>query len=135
LANKTVILADDNLGHVRLIQKNLVRSSFEGEITITNNGQEVLDALKTLDPLSYKDLVLILDLNMPILSGIRVLEELKSNSETKSIPVIIMTTTDDSKEISRCYALNANWCVTKPVDYSEFKRVIQAVGEFISITH
>jgi CheY-like chemotaxis protein len=131
---QTVILAEDNPGHVRLIKKNLQRSSFEGDVVVASNGQDVLDRIHGLPTQDYSGLVVILDLNMPVLSGYKVLEQLKFNDSTFQIPVIVLTTTENPAEIERCYALRANWCMTKPVDYPEFKKTIATLGEFLNIT-
>jgi len=129
-----VILAEDNPGHVRLIKKNLERSSFEGEVIVASNGQDVLDKVNAIAVTDYGNLVIILDLNMPILSGYKVLENLKFNDRTFHIPVIVLTTTENPAEIERCYALRANWCMTKPVDYPDFKKTIAILGDFLNTT-
>ena len=129
--NKTIILADDNPGHIRLIETNLRRSGFEDDIFVASNGRDVLNKIEAIPVEEYKNVVIILDLNMPLLSGIKVLTELKSDSVTSRIIIIVLTTTDNPTEIERCYSLHANWCVTKSVDYSQFKKTIQSIGEFI----
>lgn len=132
--DKTIILADDNMGHIRLIKTNLRRTSFEGNIITAANGKDVLTEIEDIPIENYGNIVVLLDLNMPVISGFKVLQKLKSESETSRIPIVVLTTTDNPREIERCYDLQANWCVTKPVDYPEFKKIVQSIGEFIAHT-
>jgi DNA-binding response OmpR family regulator len=78
-------------------------------------------------------LLILLDLNLPDMSGIDILEKVKSNTHTKRLPVIILTTTDDEREIQRCYDLGANVYITKPVDYDGFANAIRQLGLFFSV--
>ena len=78
-------------------------------------------------------LLVLLDLNMPVLNGYQVLERMKRDERTKSIPVIILTTTDDAREVSRCYELGCNVYITKPVDYEQFSEAIRKLGLFIMV--
>ena len=85
------------------------------------DGQELLDALA--GPGSARrvgvsgEVVILLDINMPRIDGIEALRQIKANDATKSIPVIMLTTTDDPREVNRCYELGCNVYITKPVDY------------------
>jgi CheY-like chemotaxis protein len=78
-------------------------------------------------------LLVLLDLNMPVLDGYQVLERMKANPDTKKIPVVVLTTTDDAREVARCYQLGCSVYITKPVDYDSFSEAIQQLGFFISI--
>ena len=129
----TIVLAEDNLGHIKLIEKNLSRSGFSGEVIAIGDGHKLLEFVGSLEPDAYLATVIILDLNMPIINGFKVLERLKNDHNLRVIPVIVMTTTDDPNELRRCYDLGANWCVTKPVEYNQFTKVIQEIGDFVSI--
>ncbi len=70
---------------------------------------------------------------MPVLDGFSVLQTIKSNPETRAIPVIIMTTTSDVQEIKHCYEMGCNLYLTKPVDYTKFQQMIYALGEFLKV--
>ena len=70
---------------------------------------------------------------MPVLDGYQVLEQIKANDRTKHIPVVILTTTDDAREVSRCYDLGCNVYITKPVDYQQFSEAIRRLGLFLSV--
>jgi CheY-like chemotaxis protein len=128
-----ILLVEDDAGHARLIEKNLRRSSADCEIVKLANGQQILDYLSANGNAVSPGTIVLLDLNMPGLSGYQVLRRLKANERTRSIPVVILTTTDDSAEIKRCYDLGCNAYVTKPVDYEQFSEMIHRLGLFLTI--
>lgn len=82
---------------------------------------------------SGKPLLILLDLNLPDMTGVSILEKVKSNQHTKSAPVVVLTTTDDEREIQRCYDLGANVYITKPVDYDGFANAIRQLGLFFAV--
>jgi CheY-like chemotaxis protein len=132
-AQTTILLVEDDPGHARLIEKNLLRSSASCEIVKLTNGQQILDYLFANGRAESPSMLVLLDLNMPGLSGYQVLQRLKAHERTRSIPVVILTTTDDSAEIKRCYDLGCNAYVTKPVDYEQFSEMIHRLGLFLTI--
>ena len=80
-----------------------------------------------------RHLLILLDLNLPDMTGIDILERIKANPHTKRSPVVVLTTTDDSREIQRCYDLGANVYITKPVNYEGFSNAIRQLGLFFSV--
>ena len=126
-----ILLVEDDPGHARLIEKNLHRSNIMNEIVHLTDGQQAIDYL--FDEKSAPPLLMLLDLNMPVLDGYQVLERMRANPRTKRIPVIILTTTDDVREVSRCYDLGCNVYITKPVDYRQFSDAIHKLGLFLSV--
>jgi len=126
-----ILLVEDDPGHARLIQKNLQRSNITNEIIHLANGQQAIDYL--LDEKGATPLLVLLDLNMPVLDGYQVLERMRANPRTKRIPVVILTTTDDVREVSRCYDLGCNVYITKPVNYQQFSDAIRKLGLFLSV--
>ena len=132
-----ILIVEDDPGHARLIEKNLKRSNITNAITAVSDGQQALDYLfgegafagQTLPA----QLLVLLDLNMPVLDGYQVLERMKADERTKRIPVIVLTTTDDQREVARCYELGCNVYVTKPVDYAKFSEAIGKLGLLLSI--
>jgi CheY-like chemotaxis protein len=78
-------------------------------------------------------LLVLLDLNLPDMSGIDILKRLKENEHLRVSPVVVLTTTDDESEIQRCYDLGCNIYITKPVDYEKFANAIQQLGLFVSV--
>ena len=132
-----ILLVEDDPGHARLIEKNLRRSNIANEIITVSDGQQALDYLFGEGEYVGKErpspLLVLLDLNLPVLDGYQVLQCMKADERTKYIPVIILTTTDDAREVSRCYELGCNVYVTKPVDYEQFSEAICKLGLFLSV--
>jgi CheY-like chemotaxis protein len=133
----TILLVEDDLGHARLIEKNLRRSNITNDIIKINDGQQALDFLfgkgNYVNQEPPSDLLVLLDLNLPTIDGYQILKRMKTEEQTAHIPVIILTTTDDKREISRCYELGCNVYITKPVDYLEFCEAIKRLGLFLSV--
>ena len=133
----TILLVEDDPGHAHLIEKNLRRSGIINHITTVGDGQQAIDYL--LDESEHAGsqrpphLLVLLDLNLPVLDGYQVLERMKADERTRRIPVVVLTTTDDPREVSRCYDLGCSVYITKPVDYPEFSQAIRKLGLFLSI--
>jgi CheY-like chemotaxis protein len=131
-----ILIADDDLGHVRLIEKNLTRAGLHNPIQRFQNGQDILDFLfgrtgpKQTKEASY---LLLLDIRMPQVDGVEVLRQIKAHPELRKIPVIMLTTTDDPREVERCHQLGCSNYVVKPVDYDKFAEAIKQVGLFIAL--
>ena len=129
----TIVMIEDDEGHSRLIEKNIRRAGINNEIMTFRTGQEgtryIRDAVTRLS----RAILLLLDINLPDVSGIDILAELKQNKETARIPVIVLTTTDDREEISRCYDLGCNVYVTKPVAIDSFSQAVRQLGLFLTI--
>ncbi|GEO83672.1 MULTISPECIES: response regulator [Alphaproteobacteria] len=133
----TIVMIEDDEGHARLIEKNVRRAGVNNEIIPFTNGNDALDYVLGHDRsgLASTDryLLILLDLNLPDMSGTDILEKVKSNPHTRRLPVVILTTTDDEHEIQRCYDLGANVYITKPVDYDNFANAIRQLGLFFSV--
>ena len=133
----TILLVEDDLGHAHLIEKNLRRSNLANDIIKLGDGQEAVDYLfgegQYGGAKNAPHLLVLLDLNLPVLDGYEVLSRMKADERTRRIPVIILTTTDDAREVSRCYDLGCNVYITKPVDYKHFCEAICKLGLFLSI--
>jgi CheY-like chemotaxis protein len=133
----TILLVEDDAGHARLIEKNLRRSNITNQILTIGEGQAALDYLfdrgQYAGSRSARPLLVLLDLNLPVLDGYQVLQYMKADERTKRIPVIILTTTDDTREVARCYELGCNVYMTKPVDYQRFSEAIRKLGLFLSV--
>jgi CheY-like chemotaxis protein len=133
----TILLVEDDAGHARLIEKNLRRSNITNEIITVSDGQQALDYLfgagQCVGGECASPLLVLLDLNLPVLDGYQVLERMKADERTRRIPVVVLTTTDDTREVSRCYDLGCNVYVTKPVSYQQFCEAIRNLGLFLSV--
>ena len=133
----TILLVEDDEGHALLIEKNLRRAGIANNIITLNNGQKAVDFLfKTGDYSGDENpapLLILLDLNLPVLSGYQVIKIIKHDESTKHIPIVVLTTTDNPLEVSRCYELGCNVYVTKPVGYEQFSEAIRTLGLFLSV--
>ncbi len=130
-----IVLVEDDDGHATLVEKNLRRAGITNTIARMRDGQEALDYIagQAGSPSGLDNTVMLLDLNMPRLGGVEVLESLKANPATSAIPIIVLTTTDNPREVERCYELGCNVYVTKPVDYEAFVEAIRRLGFFLQV--
>lgn len=131
--NITIVMIEDDEGHARLIQKNLRRAGIMNEIVWLKNGTEALAYFHGGIVRDHDKTLILLDLNLPEIDGFEVLERLKNEESTKMIPVIILTTTSNQKEIDRCYELGCNIYITKPVDYQEFSQALAKLGMMLAV--
>lgn len=132
----TIMIAEDDDGHAELIKDNLREAGVTNEIIRFRDGQEVLDHLLPggiVKSPAAKHSMLLLDIRMPRVDGVEVLKRLKSTPELRNLPVIMLTTTDDPREIKQCYELGCNCYITKPVDYQKFAEVMTRLGLFLII--
>lgn len=131
-----ILIADDDDGHARLIEKNLGRAAISNRMERFEDGQQVLDFLfcrgerKRERETPY---LLLLDIRMPKVDGVGVLRQLKEDEELRKLPVIMLTTTDDPREVERCHALGCSNYIVKPVDYHQFAEAIIKMGSFIAL--
>jgi len=130
-------MIEDDEGHARLIEKNIRRAGVANEIVPFANGTDALRYLFGEDGSgavnSGRQLLVLLDLNLPDMTGVDILEKIKGNEHIRRSPVVVLTTTDDQREIQRCYDLGANVYITKPVDYDGFANAIKQLGLFFSV--
>lgn len=132
-----ILVVEDDKGHAKLIEKNLRRASISGEITVFHDGKAASDYIfcqaERGDRRVPSPSLVLLDLHIPIVDGYRLLERIKSEEETKSIPVVVLTSIDDEVEVNRCYRLGCNLFITKPVDYAGFSDAIGKLGLFLTV--
>jgi CheY-like chemotaxis protein len=129
-----IVVVEDDDGHATLIERNLRRAGLTNPVVRLRDGQEALDYFFSGEPNGPEiDSVLLLDINMPRVDGIDVLRRLKADQRTSRIPTIMLTTTDDPREIERCYQLGCNVYITKPVEYDAFMEAIRRLGFFLQI--
>lgn len=132
----TIVIVEDDAGHCVLIQKNLRRAGLGNPIQVFESGQDALDHFfdgsgvgRALD---HPALVL-LDIRMPKVDGIEVLRRMKADPQLRRMPVIMLTTTDDPREVERCHAIGCNSYIVKPVDYEKFAQAIERLGMFLTL--
>jgi CheY-like chemotaxis protein len=133
----TIIMIEDDEGHARLIERNIRRSGVNNDIIAFSSGTAALEHLLGADGSAQehrgRPLLILLDLNLPDTTGIDILRQLKENKYLRSIPVVVLTTTDDLQEIKRCYELGCSVYITKPVNYESFANAIRQLGLFFSV--
>jgi CheY-like chemotaxis protein len=133
----SIIMIEDDDGHARLIERNIRRSGVNNKILPFTSGTEAVRYLFGSDGSGFdhkgEALLILLDLNLPDMSGIDILRRVKENKFLKSTPVVVLTTTDDAYEVKRCYELGCNVYVTKPVNYESFANAIRQLGLFFSV--
>ncbi|MDX1907290.1 MAG: response regulator [Bacteroidia bacterium] len=133
-----IMLIEDDPGHASLIKRNLRRSAIPSsyQIITLEDGKEALEMLKFVDTSRKSSrLVVLLDLNLPVISGMELLETIKQNEHMRHIPVFVLSTTDDPQEIEKCYELGCNIYITKPVDHEQFSDTMCKLGDFIPTIH
>ncbi len=132
-----LIIAEDDEGHASLIMKNLKRAGFKDNFLHFRDGQEVLDFLflkgEGVHRTFGKSYLLLLDIRMPKVDGIEVLRQIKKDPELCKMPVIMVTTTDDPREVDHCHKLGCSIYVAKPVDYERFVDAIKKLGLFLTV--
>ncbi|MFM0239498.1 response regulator [Paraburkholderia phytofirmans] len=150
----SIVLIEDDDGHATLVERNLRRAGISNGFVRFRDGQQALDyffgpAAAPADAAAgcaaepaqsavpaREDLlnfVVLLDLKMPRVDGFEVLRRLKESPQTAAVPVIVLTTTDDPREIARCYELGCNVYITKPVEYDAFIEAVRRLGFFLQV--
>jgi CheY-like chemotaxis protein len=134
----TILIVDDDLGHCELVRRNLRRAGVSNEIRAIHDGISALDFVlgrgAYIGQPHCANLLILLDINMPGgLSGLDVLQALKEDPAGRMTPVIMLTTTDDPRDIDRCYALGCNVYITKPVDPEHFIDAVKRLGMMLSV--
>ncbi len=129
----TILLVEDNPDDVELTLRAFKKSNIINETTVVNDGQEALDYLFATgahagrDPQAMPQMIL-LDLNLPRTSGLEVLRRLRADARTKLLPVVILTTSNEDKDLIASYDLGANSYVRKPVDFAQFVEAVRQLG-------
>ena len=130
----TILLVEDDPGHARLIEKNLRRAGLNHPIVPIPDGAGALAHLFGTDEAGERHApaaaLLLLDLNLPDMSGLDVLARVKADEHLKRLPVIVLTTSQAEEDVLRSYQLHANAYVTKPVDFEGFIEAIKQIDHF-----
>jgi len=133
----SIVMIEDDEGHATLIEKNIRRAGVNNVVLPFRDGSSALDYLFGEDGSGAvhtgSSLLILLDLNLPDMTGVDILTRIKANAHLKRTPVVVLTTTDDHREIQRCYDLGANVYITKPVDYEGFANAIRQLGLFFAV--
>jgi CheY-like chemotaxis protein len=136
-SSPVIHIVDDDEGHAILVRENLEAAGLTNRIRHFRDGQAILDFF--FDRTTGKShghgekYLILLDIRMPKVDGIEVLRRLKADTELKKLPVIMLTTTDDAREVERCHQLGCSVYIQKPVDYDRFAEAIRRLGQFMSL--
>lgn len=133
--NINILLVEDNPADVRLIREAFRDNKTKNDFHVEQDGEAAINYLNNLksngieNGTTRPDLI-ILDLNLPKKDGFEVLEKIKSNPLLRSIPVVVLSTSDSEEHIYKSYNLNANCYISKPVDFNEFLEVVKVIESF-----
>ncbi|MBO2449118.1 response regulator [Actinomadura barringtoniae] len=127
-----VLLVEDDPGDVLLTTEAFEHNKVKNNLHVVNDGEQAMAFLRRED--KYADSprpdLILLDLNLPRKDGREVLEEIKGDAELRSVPVVVLTTSEADEDILRSYNLHANAYVTKPVDFDQFIQVVRQIDDF-----
>lgn len=134
-----ILLVEDNTHDVELIVETLMEYQIVNEIEVVTDGAEALDFLYHRDKFNARPAInpdlIILDLKLPKVDGIEVLKSIKGDPKTRSIPVVVFTSSREDRDLNDCYALGVNAYVVKPVGFKEFNEAIRRLGLFWAFTN
>jgi CheY-like chemotaxis protein len=133
----TILIADDDDGHAFLIEDNLRRGGVATHFLRFCDGQETLDFLfgRATEPAFQPEqaYLLLLDIRMPKVDGVSVLQQIKADPALHKLPVIMLTTTQDPREVDRCHELGCNIYIHKPVSFDAFANAMAQLGKLVSL--
>ncbi len=131
---RKILLAEDNQNDVELTLTALEEQNLANRVVVVNDGVEALEYLlyegEYINRAKEKPAVILLDIKMPRMDGIEVLQQIKSNSELKTIPVVMLTSSREEPDLKKCYELGVNAYVVKPVNFKDFFSAIKQIGVF-----
>jgi CheY-like chemotaxis protein len=132
-----ILIVDDDEGHVELLRRNLSRIALGNPLIILHDGAKALDYIFRRGDFAGRqgaDPLILLDISMPgAVGGVEVLRQIKADPATRKTPVIMLSTTDDPREVSVCYDLGCSVYITKPVDPLQFIEAIRRLGFFLQV--
>lgn len=128
-----ILLVEDNLNDAELTIRELKKNNLANDIHHAKDGEEALDFIfgtgkfSEKEDLAHRPKLILLDIKMPKVDGIEVLKAIKSNELTKTIPVVMLTSSKEDPDIKKCYELGANSYIVKPVEFEDFRNVISNI--------
>lgn len=132
-----ILITDDDEGHTILIEDNLRAAGLQNPTLSFGDGRDLLDFLHGVHPRHRFDpqraYLLLLDIRMPRMDGVETLRRIKTDTRLRRLPIIVLTTTDDTREVNRAYEFGCACYVAKPVDYTRFTEAVQQLGRFINL--
>jgi DNA-binding response OmpR family regulator len=129
----TVLLAEDDDGHASLVQRNLKRAGIANAVLRFRDGAGLLEYTAGLDEGRARGHLALLDIRMPGIDGVETLRRIRANPRISTMPVIMLSTTDDPREIYRCHEFGCSSYIVKPVEYPAFVAAIHSLGLFLLV--
>jgi len=135
MKNKVILLVEDNPSDVKLTRRALEQNQIVNKVFVAEDGREALDYLLGSGQYASRDVrdfpaVVLLDLKLPKIEGLEVLKEIRSNEQTRLIPVVILTSSDQEEDLVASYKLGANSYIRKPVDFHQFAEAVRNLGMY-----
>jgi two-component system response regulator len=131
--NKTILLVEDNPSDIELTKRALAKHNITNKLVVAQDGTEALDYLFGTGTYAGRDIkdfptVVLLDLKLPKINGLEVLQKIRANEFTKRLPVVVLTSSDQEADILSSYELGANSYIRKPVDFIQFAEAVRTLG-------
>lgn len=129
-----ILLVEDNITDAELTIRELKKHNMANNLVHVKNGEEALDFIfatgkyATTREIQYSPRVVLLDIQMPKVNGLEVLQKIKADVRTRAIPVVVLTSSKESPDIQKCYDLGANSYIVKPVNFEGFAQAIKNLG-------
>jgi CheY-like chemotaxis protein len=136
---RRILLVEDSINDIELTLEALQENHLANEVVVVRDGEEALDYLYRRGIYKLRatgnPAVVLLDLKLPKVDGLEVLERLKHDPDLRSVPVVVLTSSREEPDLARCYRLGVNAYVVKPVDFHEFVEAIKQVGLFWAVSN
>ncbi len=129
MSKKTILLIEDNQDDIDLTIRALKKSKYSDDIKL-EVATDGVEAIEYFNNGSEKPFLVLLDLNLPRINGFQVIDKMKNDDNLKFIPIIILTSSRERKDMIKSYEFGANGYIQKPIDFNEFIEVIRKIGEY-----
>lgn len=127
-----ILLIEDNIADVRLLNEAMLEVGCKCQLDRVKNGLEAIDFLRKQG--NYKDAkrpdIIFLDLNLPVINGKKLLDEIKKDNSLKFIPIIVLTSSEDMQDVNDAYYYQANAFISKPIDFEKLLNIVSSIGAF-----
>ena len=128
MKSKVILLVEDNPSDIALTRRALQKSRIANELVVVEDGQEALDFLFSKGPQNEMPALILLDLKLPKVDGLEVLRRIRADIHTSRLPVVVITSSREEKDLANSYDLGANSYIRKPVDFNQFSQAVEQLG-------